>query len=73
MSRACVGVAGCVRTPLTARVRPGYQAPVPAGTAFKTGERRRGSVKDCFYRALARDYVYTVSAFELCPISVPIP
>lgn len=59
--------------PLTARVSAQYEAPTVRSTAFKTGERRRGSAKDCFYSALGRDYVYTVSAFELCPITVEIP
>jgi len=59
--------------PLTARVRLSYQVPAPAATAFKTGERRRGSVKDCYYRALGHDYVSTISAFELCPLSVEVP
>src|SRR6266513_1866574 len=58
---------------LTARVRLSYQVPAPAATAFKTGERRRGSVKDCYYRALGHDYVSTISAVELCPLSVEVP
>ena len=59
--------------PLTARVRPTYSAPQLRATAYKTGERQRGSVKDCYYRALERDYVYTVGAYELCPLNVEVP
>lgn len=29
-------------------------------------------VKDCFYRALG-EYVYTVSSYELCPLTVEVP
>lgn len=59
--------------PLTVRVSTGYNPPATPATAFKTGERLRGPVKDCYYRALGRDYVYTVGSYELCPLSVPVP
>jgi hypothetical protein len=50
-------------------------APIVAtgGTAFKTGENLRGMVKDCYYSALGKPYVYTVSATALCPLSVSVP
>ena len=60
--------------PLSVNVNPTPTLPAPTGaTAFKTGENRRDGVKDCFYAALGKRYVLTVGAFELCPLSVPIP
>jgi len=60
--------------PLTVTVDPTPTLPAPSGlTAFKTGENVRGGVKDCFYSALGQAYVLTLAAYELCPLSVPVP
>jgi hypothetical protein len=60
--------------PLSVSVNPAPTMPAPSGvTAFKTGEKRRDAVKDCFYSALGQSYVLTVAAYELCPLSVPVP
>ncbi len=60
--------------PLSVKVNPTPTLPAPSGaTAFKTGENLRGGVKDCYYSALGQRYVLTVAAYELCPLSVPVP
>jgi hypothetical protein len=60
--------------PLSVRVNPAPTLPAPSGmAAFKTGENVRGAVKDCFYKALGRNYVLTVASYELCPISAAVP
>ena len=41
-------------------------------TAFKTGELQTGMSKQCFYDALGSQYTRTVSAIQLCPLSVQV-
>lgn len=41
-------------------------------TAFKTGERATGMTKQCFYNGLGSTYTRTVSAVELCPLSIQV-
>jgi hypothetical protein len=43
-----------------------------SGTATKTGERRRGTTKDCYYRLGHDDYVHTVNGFDLCPLTLDV-
>jgi len=41
--------------------------------AFKTGENQRADgVKDCYYSAGGKDYVFTVAQYGVCPVSVPV-
>jgi hypothetical protein len=44
-----------------------------SGTAYKTGERRTGRTKQCYYRGLGKDYTETVEGYQLCPLSIAIP
>jgi hypothetical protein len=39
---------------------------------YKTGERVRGNVKDCFYSYLGQTYVHTVASYGICPLSVNV-
>lgn len=60
--------------PLSVSVDPTPTLPAPSGvTAFKSGENLRGAVKDCYYTALGQSYILAVAAYELCPLSVPVP
>jgi hypothetical protein len=60
--------------PLSVNVNPAPTLPAPSGmTAFKSGENLREGVKDCYYSAMGKSYVLTVGAYEMCPLSVPIP
>jgi hypothetical protein len=60
--------------PLTTRVSPRPRTPTYATgmMAFKTGERRVGQVKECYYRALGKDYLLTIGPYELCPLSTTV-
>ena len=56
------------------------QVPSPAPTSvstqrtvFKTGERRTGETKQCFYRFAGAEYTTTVRWYRLCPRSIKIP
>ncbi len=56
------------------------QVPAPAPTSvstqrtvFKTGERRTGETKQCFYRFAGEEYTRTVLWYRLCPRSIKIP
>lgn len=42
-------------------------------TAFKTGENRTGSTKQCFYEFGGKRYTTTVESYELCPLSIQVP
>ncbi len=55
------------------------QVPSPAptsvstqSTVFKTGERRTGETKQCFYRFAGAEYTRTVLWYRLCPRSIKI-
>jgi hypothetical protein len=39
-------------------------------TCFKTGEKTSGMNKICFYDCLGSEAAITVSAVELCPLSI---
>lgn len=54
---------------------PSYTPSTPSlggGTAFKVGEQVTGMTKQCYYNYLGSDYTKTVSAAELCPLSVTV-
>ncbi len=42
-------------------------------TAFKTGENRTGTTKQCFYSFGGKRYTKTVESYELCPLSIQVP
>ncbi len=42
-------------------------------TVFKTGQRRTGETKQCFYRFAGAEYTRTVLWYRLCPRSIKIP
>ena len=44
-----------------------------SATAFKTGENRTGSTKQCFYSFAGKQYTKTVEGYELCPLSIDVP
>lgn len=61
--------------PLTARVPQSsyYAPPSYGGIAYKTGERRVGQVKECYYAYAGRSYLLTVGAYEMCPLTATVP
>lgn len=44
--------------------------PMYGETCFKTGERVDGMNKICFYKCPSGDAAITISAVELCPLSI---
>lgn len=49
------------------------QTPQPAViTAYKTGERVTGMTKQCFYNGLGNEYVKTIQAVQICPLTVKV-
>ena len=44
-----------------------------SSTAYKTGENRTGSTKQCFYRFGGKEYTKTVEGYQLCPLSIEVP
>lgn len=49
---------------------PKYEASTV--TALKTGERKSGMTKQCFYEFAGAEYTKTVQSYELCPLSIKI-
>jgi len=49
------------------------QAHTQSITAFKSGEVQTGMTKQCFYNALGSQHTLTISAVELCPLTVQVP
>jgi len=77
----CTGVASAVTD--SESIRPGIskysQRIIPplvkesnqfAATCFKTGERRSGMNKICYYNCLGSEYAITIGAVQLCPLTI---
>lgn len=43
-----------------------------AGTAFFKYERVTGMTKQCVYDYLGSEYVITIRAYEICPITIEV-
>lgn len=43
-----------------------------SATAYKTGERRTDSTKQCFYSQAGREYTKTVESYQLCPLTIEV-
>ena len=54
--------------------RPNSSSTWSAGTttALKTGEQTTGMTKQCFYSAAGRPVTRTISAAQLCPMSIQV-
>ena len=52
------------------RSTPVLQQRYAAVTCFKTGERQSGMNKICFYNCLGSEAAITISAVELCPLTI---
>ena len=72
-------VEGYELCPLSIEVRTAPKPPampaLPSGgtvTAFKTGEQKTGTTKQCYYRFGGSSYTKTVEAYELCPLSIEV-
>ena len=57
---------------------PAISQPAPAPpksayiTAFKTGERKSGMTKICYYEFGSSQYTKTISSVALCPLSIQV-
>jgi hypothetical protein len=51
-------------------IPPAPQARYVAVTCFKTGEKISGMNKICFYNCLGSEAAITISAVDLCPLSI---
>jgi hypothetical protein len=52
------------------RSTPVPQQRYAAVTCFKTGEKRSGMNKICFYNCLGSEAAITISSVELCPLTI---
>jgi hypothetical protein len=59
--------------PYSTRVKSPSYTPRIGGTAFKTGENKRGSVKDCYYSLYGKRYTLTIGSYEFCPYTAEVP
>ncbi len=48
------------------------QIEAQSATAYKTGERRTGTTKQCFYSHVGREYTKTVENYQLCPLTIEV-